>query len=166
MSTHLDRAETEVRLWQEIEKARFGMLGLVGGPARHLQPMTAFADKAEGALWFYTKRTNDLVLQSGSGHAALFCVVSKDQEFQACLGGTLVEDPDLDKIKEFWNPVAAAWFPDGQNDPELTLLRFTPEDAQVWISRSGPLGFAWEIAKANLTHTEPDVGDKAHLSLL
>jgi general stress protein 26 len=165
MSDHLDRAELEVRLWHEIEKAHFGMLGLAGGPPRHMQPMTAFADKAEGALWFFCKRSNDLVKESAAGHSAMFCVMSKDQEFQACLGGELTEDRDREKIGRFWNAVAAAWFPDGKDDPELTLLKFTPADALVWASRSGPLRFAWEIAKANATHQEPDVGVAAHIDL-
>jgi hypothetical protein len=30
----------------------------------------------------------------------------------------------------------------------------------VWASRGGPLRYAFETAKANLTHTQPDVGDK------
>ena len=166
MSEHLDRAELEIRLWKEIDKARFGMLGLAGGPPRHMQPMTAYADKEEGALWFFTKRTSDLVKETGfEGHAAMFCVLSKDQEFQACVGGDLVADHDREKIGKYWNAVAAAWFPEGKDDPDLTLLKFTPADAQVWVSRSGPLNFAWEIAKANATKTIPDVGDAAHLNL-
>jgi general stress protein 26 len=165
MAEHLDRAELEVRLWSEIEKARFGMLGLAGGPPRHMQPMTAFCDREAGAIFFFVRRSNDLIKEAGMGHAAMFCVMAKDQEFQACVGGDLREDHDPAKIDKFWNAVAAAWFPEGRSDPELTLLRFDPADAQVWVSRSGPLAFGWEIAKANLTHKEPDVGDKAHLEL-
>jgi general stress protein 26 len=166
MSEHLDRAELEVRLWHEIDKSRFGMLGLAGGRPRHMQPMTAYADKAEGALWFFTKRTSDLVRETGvEGHAAMFCIMAKDQEFQACVGGDLAEDRDRAKIDRYWNAVAAAWFPEGKDDPDLTLLKFVPADAQVWVSRSGPLTFAWEIAKANATKTEPDVGEVAHLNL-
>ena len=167
MSEHLDRAELEVRLWKEIDKSRFGMLGLAGGRPHHMQPMTAYADQEEGALWFFTKKTSDLVKQTGiEGHSAMFCVMAKDQEFQACVGGELVEDHDRTRIGKYWNAIAAAWFPEGKDDPDLTLLKFTPADAQVWVSRSGPLTFAWEIAKANATHKEPDVGDKAHLTLI
>jgi general stress protein 26 len=166
MSEHLDRAELEIRLWKEVEKIRFGMLGLVGGPPRHLQPMTAYADREAGALWFYTKTTTDLARESVGGHAAMFCVMAKDQEFQACIGGDLTPVRDMEKIKAFWNPVAAAWFPEGKKDPDLTLLRLEVRDAEVWVSRAGPVRFGWEIAKANATGREPDVGDKAHLTLI
>jgi general stress protein 26 len=166
MTEHLDRAELEDRLWREVEKLRFGMLGLVGGAARHFQPMTAYADKAEGALWFYTKTTTDLAREAVGGHDAMFCVMAKDQEFQACIGGTLTPVRDREKIKDHWNAMVAAWFPEGKEDPDLTLLKLDVKDAEVWVSSGGPVKFGWEILKANATGKTPDVGDKAHLTLI
>jgi general stress protein 26 len=99
---------------------------------------------------------------TGDGHEAMFCVMARDQEFQASIIGALAPDHDPAKIRAYWNPIVSAWFPDGQDDPELTLLRLTPIDAQVWITRGGPLRFAFEIARANLTHTEPRLGDEVH----
>jgi general stress protein 26 len=159
MSTHLDAHDLEQRLWSEVDKARFGMLGLTDGRS-HMQPMTAFCDKERGAIWFFTKKTTDLARQTAAGHYAMFTVMAKDQEFQTCIGGELTPDHDRAKIEAFWNPMVAAWFPDGKDDPDLTLLKLTPVDAQVWASRGGPLRYAFETAKANLTHTQPDVGDK------
>ena len=34
--------------------------------------------------------------------------------------------------------MVSAWFPEGKDDPELTLLKLVPVDAQVWVSRGGP----------------------------
>jgi general stress protein 26 len=164
---HRDDAET--RLWSEIRKVRTGMLGLTGGPPQHMQPMTAFADpeKAElqsGAIWFFCRKDNDLLKQAGAGHSAMFTLVAKDDDFVACIAGTVREDHDRARIEAFWNPVVAAWYPDGKGDPMLTLLRFDPEDAQVWIGRGGAR-FAWEIAKANLTGSRPDIGGQTRLNL-
>ena len=57
--------------------------------------------------------------------------------------------------------MVAAWYPGGRDDPHVTLLRLSTGDAQVWLSESGPLKFAWEIAKANLSHHEPEIGENA-----
>jgi general stress protein 26 len=154
---HLDDIELEKRLWSEIDKARFGMLGLMGG---RLQPMTAFCDKERGAIWFFTRRTTDLARMTGAGHDAQFCIVARDQEFQASIGGVLTPDHDRAKIWAFWNPIVSAWFPDGRDDPELTLLKLSPIDAQVWVMRGGPLRFGFEILRANVTHTEPPLRDE------
>lgn len=165
MSTaHLGPADLEKRLWSEVDKARFGMLGLTDGRS-HFQPMTAFTDKDGGAIWFFTKTTTDLARSVGAGHYAMFTVMAKDQEFQGCIGGELTPDPDRSKIDAYWNPMVSAWFPQGKDDPELTLLKFMPRDAEVWVSRGGPLRYAFETVKANVTHTQPDVGTSGTVRL-
>lgn len=161
----LDQTDLEKRLWNEIDKARFGMLDLSGEGRHHMQPMTAFADKEEGAIWFFTSKATDLVKETAAGHYAMFCVMAKDQEFQACIGGELTPDNDRAKIEAYWSPMVAAWFPEGKDDPNLTLLKLTPDDAQVWVQRGGPLRYIFEVAKANATKTQPDVGEAGRLQL-
>jgi len=158
--------ELEQRLWRQIEKDGTGMLGLVGGARQHMQPMTAFheGDGSRG-LWIFTRKDNDLLKQMGAGHDAMFTVMSKDHDLIACIAGRLSEQYDHDKIDKFWNPVVAAWYPEGKDDPELTLLRFEPEDAQIWVSKGGAVRFGWEIAKANITGSTPDIGESRHVRL-
>ena len=166
MAQHLNRAELEVRLWSEIGKARYGMLGLVGkGAGGHFQPMTAFCEPDSSTIYFFARKSSDLARQIGDGDAAMFIVQAKDQEFQACLGGQLLPGHDAARIDRYWNPVVAAWYPEGKGDPDLTLLRFEVRDAQVWLSEGNPLAFGFQIGKANMTGREPDVGQSTHLDL-
>ena len=164
MSQPLNDADLEARLWKEIDHVKTVMLGLVGGP--HMQPMTGFAVQPDGTVWFYLRKDNDLIKQAGpGGKPAMFRLLTRDHGFIACVGGTVAEHYDRDRIARFWNPMVAAWFPDGKEDPELTLLRFTPEDAQVWVSQSNPVSFGFALAKAKLSKTVPDVGASAHIDL-
>lgn len=162
MSHDLSPQDLEKRLWEEVDKERFGMLGV---PGQHMQPMTMFADKAAGKIWFYSNKNSDLARQAGSDAKAMLCLMAKDQDFQACIAGALNQDHDKAKIDEYWSAHVSAWFPDGKNDPNLTLLRFDVKDAQVWVSKKGPLNYAFQVAKANATHTLPDVGDKGEVKL-
>lgn len=159
-----DRVAVEKRLWKELDDARFGMLGLMGG-RQHFRPMTAFAEPEAGQVWFFTKEDTDLARSASGGAEAMFIVQSKDQEFQACIGGVLSTARDTIRIDKYWNSLLAAWFPGGKDDPSLTLLRLDARDAELWISKGGPVRFAWEAAKANLTGSPPDLGDKAHVKL-
>ena len=166
MTSTPDQAELEQRLWKEIGKVRFGMLGLVGrAPAAHFQPMTAFSEEETGQIWFFTRSDTDLAGQVGQGADAMFVIQAKDQGFQACVGGRLTQTRDAARIDKYWGPVVAAWYPDGKDDPRLTLLRFDLSDAQVWLSETNPVAFGLQIAKANLTHREPDVGISAPVDL-
>ena len=165
MSAHHSQAELEVRLWKEIEKARYGMLGLVGrSPAQHFQPMTAFCEPDNGQIWFFSRSDTDLARAVAEGADAMFVVQAKDQGFQACVGGRLAQQVDRARIEQYWGPIVAAWYPDGKDDPRLTLLRFDLSDAQVWLSETNPLAFGFQIAKANVTGREPDVGETRPLS--
>lgn len=160
----LDQEKLEKKLWKEIDQQKIGMLGIVGGAPRHMQPMTGFCDRDRRAIWFFTRRDADLAKDVGDqGQAAMFCFMDKDRELWACLGGDLTIDDDRARIDENWSPVVAAWYPDGKDDAQLTLLRFEVVDAQVWLSAKGPMRFAYEIARANATRTLPDVGGKAEL---
>ena len=160
-----DLKELEIRLWKTLEDERIGMLGLCGDNIGHFHPMTAFCDRELGTIWFFTRRDTELVSRLVQGGKAMFNLVSKDRDLWACISGTVTEQHDADRIDQYWGPVVAAWFPEGKDDPELTLLRLDAEDADVWVSSKGPIRFAFEIAKANLTDSEPDVGEHARLNL-
>jgi general stress protein 26 len=158
--------DVENRLWKEIERGRYGMLGLVGVEhPQHFQPMTAFPESENGQIWFFTRDDTDLAKAVTAAEAphAMLTISSKDQEVQACLGGTLALSQDRERIEKFWSPVVAAWYPDGKDDPHLTLLRMDLEDAAVWLSEAGPVRFAFEIARANLTGRKPDLGGRAEV---
>ncbi|MBA4792996.1 MAG: pyridoxamine 5'-phosphate oxidase family protein [Phenylobacterium sp.] len=156
-----DTAAVERRLWNEIENHQIGMLGVVGGAPHHLQPMTAFAEPDASRLWFFTRDDTDLVREIGDGHSAMF--VFQQRDFRACVAGRLTVRHDRARMDKYWNAVVAAWYPDGKDDPHLTLLCMECADAQVWVSEAGPIRFAWEIAKANATGHQPDLGGRTEV---
>ena len=53
--------------------------------------------------------------------------------------GELVADNDPIMIDRLWNRFVAAWFEGGQNDPNLQLLRFVPDRAQIWLNENNLL---------------------------
>ena len=161
----LNPADLRERLWKEIEQARIVMLGLVGGEPHHMQPMAAFGDKEGDAIWFFTKKQTDLVHQTGASHDAMVCIMAKDMEFQACIHGKLTEDIDRSKLERYWSPFVSAWYPEGKDDPDLTMMRLDPHDARVWVSTRGPITYPLEIAKANAAHRLPDVGGKQDVKM-
>ena len=159
-----DRAAVEKELWAELERARCGMLGAGALPLGRFVPMTAFAEPEAGKIWFYTQRGGDLAGAGERGSPAVLIVMAKDQELQACIRGELRSSGDTLHRDKYWGPGVAAWFPKGKDDPNLTLLCLTCEDADVWVSDAGMLKFGWEIAKANLIGSTPNVGGHVRLT--
>jgi general stress protein 26 len=159
-----DRNDVEDLLWKELGKDRVAMLGVRSGEPAHFKAMTPYGDRDTGRIWFFTKRDNDLVTAArGAGTEALLVYQATDGKFQASLIGKLVEDFNEEKRDKYWTAPAAAYFPGGKDDPELTMLRLDLSDAEIWHSEAGPVRFAYEVAKANLTKTVPDMGSKTEV---
>lgn len=74
------------------------------------------------------------------------------------MSGELREHKDQKIIDKYWSPIVAAWFEEGREDPEVTMIFFVPDEAAIWTSTDSSMKFAWEIAKANETETKPNVG--------
>ncbi len=159
-----DKAAVEKQLWAELENGRFGMLGSATDVDIGFRPMTAFVEPEASKIWFFTNREAEIAQTAEKGAKATFIVMAKDQEFQASLSGDLRTSSDILHRDKYWSSAVAAWFPKGKDDPGLTMLCLTCAAADVWVSEVGALKFGWEITKANLTGTIPNVGDYAHLT--
>jgi general stress protein 26 len=133
-----DQAQLKHDLWKHMSHSPFVMIGLTGGGA-HSEPLTAQLDKDQvDTLWFFVGRDNRLA----QGGKAMAQYVSKGHDYFACLSGTVRVDNDRAMIDKLWSRPAEAWFPGGKDDPNLALLRFDIDDAELWeadMSLSGKL---------------------------
>jgi general stress protein 26 len=165
MSAHHTDAEFEHKLRAAINGARGVMLGLAGPQEHHLQPMKGHAVEGEQPVWFLCRRDIALVEAVGAeARPALMTVVSEDHHLYATLDGHLAEDRDQGRIDQFWSSVADAWLPEGRTSPVVTLLRFEPTSAKVWLSDNS-FKLAWEVAKANFNREPIHSGETATLRL-
>ena len=133
----LDTAELKKHLWKKMAEGPFVMVGLVG--RGHSEPLTAQLDKDQvDTLFFFIGKDNRLA----GGGAAMAQFVSKGHDFFACLAGTAQVDNDVGQIDKLGNNQVEAWFPGGKSDPNLALLRFDIDSAELWetdISITGKL---------------------------
>lgn len=156
------RENPKQQLFDQIHKVHAGMLGIEDSHS-HMQPMAPHVDEATATIWFYAKKSSELARMIGPNSRAHFCVVGENHDYHACLAGRIEAVRNDAKIEEYWSSIVEAWFDGGKQDPDLTMLALHLDDAEIWASTGSSLKFGWEIAKANLTDSEPDVGVKAHV---
>ena len=113
------------------------MLGLVGVEESHTRPMTAQLIGSEGPIWFFTSRENTLVQNLRRDGRAIATFASKGHDLFASVHGRLTLDNNPDTIDQLWNSFIAAWYEGGRDDPDLALLRFDAERAEIWQNESG-----------------------------
>ena len=145
---------SKTEFWKEMDDVRAAMLGI--GSARHV-PMSPYPVEDDQAIWFITAQGTDLVnaLQKGETESSLIVTGNGDMHARVEGASSLVQDRA--KLEELWNPVASSWF-DGIDDPDIRLIKFDPDFAEVWATKNA-LGFAIQIAKSKLTDEKPDMGD-------
>lgn len=115
-------------LWKKMAQSPYVMIGLTGGD-QHSEPLTAQLDADQvDTLWFFAGKDNRLV----KGGRAMAQFVSKGHDLFACLSGSVRVDDDPAMIDKLWSNQVEAWFPGGKADPNLALLRFDIDDAEIW----------------------------------
>ncbi len=125
-----DTHKLKKHMWEKLEEGPFIMIGLTDGSS-HSEPLTAQLDKDQvDTIWFFIGKDNRLA----KGGAAMAQFVSKGQDFFACLSGSVTIDNNPAMIDKLWSKQVEAWFPGGKTDPNLALLRFDIDDAELWES--------------------------------
>ncbi|MDB5445984.1 MAG: ral stress protein [Phenylobacterium sp.] len=125
------------RFWRELGDLRTGMLGLAGDDEGHAQPMTAHFEGEHGPLWFYARKESRIALACAAGHPAVFHYIGRGHDLYACVHGEVAATRDRDAIDRFWSEEVGRWYRNGPDDPSLSLLRFAPLSAQIWLPSGG-----------------------------
>jgi general stress protein 26 len=81
------------------------------------------------------------------------------------LSGTAATVDDRTKIKELWNPFVDAWFPDGSDDPGITLVKFTADGAEYWDTPGGKVATAIGFVKARVSGEPYSGGENSKVEL-
>ena len=122
-----DIAELKKHLWSKLSASPFLMIGLQDG--EHSIPLTAQLDEDQvDTLFFFTGRDNRLA----KGGMAMAQFVSKGHDYFACLSGSARIHNDFAMIDKLWSRQVESWFPGGKDDPNLALLRFDIDSAELW----------------------------------
>jgi general stress protein 26 len=125
--------EIEDKFWKSLSNDRMLMLGLESENG-HTRPMTAQIDAPHAPMWFFTSTESPLVSGLRMHNRAVATYASKGHDLFASVRGVLALEEDRDVLDRLWSRSVAAWYEGGKEDPRLALLRFDPDDAQVWLN--------------------------------
>ena len=150
------------QLYDVLESLKAGMLRLEGSKL-HSPPMAPQLAREEGRLIFFTEKDSELSKAMTGDDTAHFTIIGEDQDYHACMCGPVTKTTSPHIVKEYWSPIVGAWF-EGPEDPRLAVLVMSLKDASVWASTDSSLKFGWEIAKAHITSSKPDVGVQNDIS--
>lgn len=165
MAYSTDRAEGLGKLWPMIRSIRVAMLTTWDGDHLRSRPMHAHIDEATGELCFFTRLDSGKTREARRYDEVNVAFADNTGKTWVSVSGRARIDLDDDSVRKFWSPMAAAWFPEGLDDPELALLRVEPEAAEYWDVEASAMRYFWEVSKANLTGEPPAIGQSGRIEL-
>jgi general stress protein 26 len=147
----------------KIRPTRFAMFTTVDQHG-HLtsNPMTNQDIDDDGSLWFYTSTLSGLWENIAHRPEVNVSFAEPEDNHYVSVSGTAERVVDRARIKTMWNPMVEAWFPHGPEDEHVVLVRVAPHGAEYWDSNESKMVRMFQMAKAAITGTPPEVDPGEH----
>ncbi|WP_083748593.1 pyridoxamine 5'-phosphate oxidase family protein [Pelomonas sp. KK5] len=153
-----DNKDSRETLWKLIKGTRMCMfVTLHENGHLHARPMTT-QNKAideDDSLWFFASRRGDSVADFALRPEVNLSYANPDDDCYVSVSGRASVVVDPAKVDALWNKLAAAWFPGGQTDPDLVLVRVRITHAHYWDVKESKLRQLYEMGKAAMTGKPP-----------
>ena len=151
------------RVWDLMKKIGFAMLVTHDGDKLRARPMSAYLARDENMIYFLTdaRRHKDEDIARNPGINLSFA--DAGSQTYVSLTGTATVSNDRGKIRELFSTTAKAWW-DSAEDPNIRVLKITPEDAEFWDSPGTVISYV-KMAAAAISGSRPDIGDNRKVSL-
>jgi len=127
------------------------------------RPMSTVDIDDEGAIWFLSKKSSRKNREiQDDDRVQLFYANKGSAEFLSVYGTASIII-DKEKAKEIWTPIAKAWFPEGVDDPEVSIIKIVPEDCYYWDTKSNKLIYLLKAVASIATGKTLDDGVEGEL---
>lgn len=128
-------------------------------------PMATQEVDDEGNLWFLSGKSShkNRHIQSDP-RVQLFYSNTGSSEFLSIYGKATITT-DKAEIEKLWTPIAKAWFTEGKNDPDLTVIKVAPEEAYYWDTKNSKAVSMLKILAGAITGKTMDDGVEGKLNV-
>ena len=157
--------EGRAKVHEMISKARFAMMGTYDAQGTaHSRPMAAIEHEGR-ELWFFARSDSRKVAELEADPRVLLDYADGSGQNYVSIVGRARIARDAERARALWSEPLRTWFPDGPEDPHITLIEVEMERAEYWDSPSSAAVYAFGYAKARLTGEPPSPGDVARVEM-
>ena len=130
----------------------------------HGRPMAnAGVEDDLASLWFATGRDSGKIGEIERDQKVLLGYSNSSGSEWASIRGSATLVNDRARIKQLWSPMWKNWF-QGEDDPNIVLIRVTPIEAEYWDSASAAITFL-KLTIAAVTGHKFTEGEHQHVSM-
>jgi general stress protein 26 len=151
------------RVWELMKKIGFAMLVTRDGDKLRARPMSAYLERDENAIYFLTdaRRHKDEAIARDPNVNLSFA--DPGSQKYVSVTGTAAVSNDRARIKQLFSTPAKAWW-DSPDDPNIRVLKITPDDAEFWDAPGYIISYV-KMAAAAVTGRRSDLGDNRKVAM-
>ncbi len=166
MANEMSSSEAIVKIWKLIRDVKITMLTTINSQGElRSRPMATQENEFDGNLWFLTKAQSGKVDEIEHGSRVGLTYVNNDARAFIALSGHAELTKDRERIHQLWKPQHAIWFPEGKDDPEITVIKVTVEEAEYWETPGNALVRSFHFLTAAVTKDISKLGEHEKISL-
>ena len=130
--------EALTKLRELLAQFRIAFMVTISEGRAHARPLGVCGkpDEFDGTLWFITDRRSHKVEEISRGAETTLTFQNDERGTYAHMRGRATVVEDREKLATLYTPDQRTWFPDGPDDPNMTLVRFDVDDADYWDGHS------------------------------
>lgn len=149
---------------KDIADGQIGMLcTFTADRAMDSRPMATLQVAPDGTLYFFSQKDSQENQQILANPAVQLIYANPGKNEYMSLDATASISRDQRKIDELWSPMCKAWFPEGKDDPRITLVTVTVNSGRYWDTKHGKMISMAKIAIGAMTGKPLDDGIKGTL---
>jgi general stress protein 26 len=154
------------KLIEMVKDARVCMLITIEKNAENLsgRPMSISKIDGDGTIWFFTKESSYKVDEIEESKKVSIAITNVSSNNYLMIHGSATLVKDKTKMKELWSSLLKAWFPLGLEDPDMVLIKVTPNEVNYWDGSSSKMVVLFNMLKAIATGKEFEQGEHGKIN--
>lgn len=163
---HLQSAEAIEKIKELGKAARTCMfISSLAEVPLNSRPMSVQEIEDDGSIWFFSDKNSPKNSEiEADNRVQLFFANNANSEFLSVYGIAEIST-DQNKIDELWSKWVKAWFPEGKEDPAVSLIKIKPESGYYWDTKHGKMVSLIKIAAAVVSGKTMDDGVEGELDV-
>lgn len=160
-----EKPEKIIKLRSLIDEVNVAMLTTLKENGEfYSRPMNTMQLDDEGNLFFFSDEHTPEVDDIKLNNRASVTYTNPENNTYIALNGRLSIAQDQSKIDDLWVPACKAWFPEGRQDPNLSLIKVEVWKAEYWDTAQSDMVVLFNLLKAIIKGGTYDQGEHEEIN--
>jgi len=129
------------------------------------RPMSVQKVCDQGNVFFFSEKNSEKNTEISNNKNVQLFFSHPGKGSYLIVNGTATILEDQPTIDELWNPMATAWFAQGKNDPNISVLKVKPSSAYYWDTDNNRMVNFLKLVVAAASGQRADLGSEGKLDI-